>query len=200
MFEEARSTARPVVAQLASFGLAVEPSVPVRGVDLKRLSVVPVEAPPAARSVAMSTAGPAAAIPSTRRTDLEPALQPDLTSQIVQAIRLQWGPDGGDVRLRLQPQYLGELTVSLKVEHGSVTAHLETSSPEVRKWIEANEGMLRHGLAAHELRLDRLVVTEQESTPSSADSREHGESEGRPAPRRRRRHDDEDGTTFEVVV
>ena len=74
----------------------------------------------------------------------------ELQNQIVQAMRVQWNGGIGDAQIRLQPAYLGDLAISLKVENGAVTAHLAASSAEVRQWIEANESSLRQGLAAHD--------------------------------------------------
>lgn len=123
----------------------------------------------------------------------------ELQSQIVQAMRLQWHGSGGDARIRLQPHYLGELTISLKVEQGAVIAHLAASQSDVRQWIESNESLLRHTLAQHDLRLERLVVTEDEQPgrPSEHESRREAQDDRRPPSRRRRAESD---ATFEVVV
>lgn len=121
-----------------------------------------------------------------------------LESQIVQAVKVQWGRDGGEARIRLQPHYLGELMISLRVDQGGVTAHLVASAPEVRQWIESNEAMLRQSLAQHDLTLERLVVTEEEpSAGTSEEGPRHKESreQARRQPRRSHRE-----ATFEVVV
>ncbi|MGE3508780.1 MAG: flagellar hook-length control protein FliK [Vicinamibacterales bacterium] len=121
-----------------------------------------------------------------------------LPSQIVQAMRLQWHGSGGDARIRLQPHYLGELTISLKVEQGAVIAYLAASQSDVRQWIESNESLLRHTLAQHDLRLERLVVTEDEpDRPSEHGSRREAQDDQRPPSRRRRSESD---ATFDVVV
>lgn len=203
MFEAVRATIRAAAAQASTLGTAVEPNAPTRVSDLRRASVAVVASAIPVRqamSDAFASFASVAASATTHAESLESGAQSELATQIVQAIRLQWGSDGGDVRLRLQPQYLGELTVSLKVDQGSVTAHLEASTPEVRKWIETNEALLRQGLATHDLRLDRLVVTEQDAAPSSADAGDQNENGDRPTPQRRRPRPHDEDATFEVVV
>jgi len=124
-----------------------------------------------------------------------------LPNQIVQAIKLQWAQGGGDARVKLQPQYLGELSVSIRVDQGLVTAALEASAPAVREWIAAHESLLRQGLADQGLQLDRLVILDEQ--PASAPKRDLGSRQSKEQQqetdhtRRKRRGDD---ATFEVVV
>jgi flagellar hook-length control protein FliK len=117
-------------------------------------------------------------------------------------MRLQWKDGIGDARIRLLPEYLGELSVAIRVEHGSVTAALEASTPSVRHWIESHEPMLRQSLAEQGLHLDRLIVLDEpEQTtpnPNRERRREKGE-EPQEQPQSRRRPPADD-TTFEVIV
>lgn len=121
-----------------------------------------------------------------------------LESQIVQAVKVQWGRDGGEARIRLQPHYLGELMISLRVEQGGVTAHLIASAPEVRQWIESNEAVLRQSLAQHDLTLERLIVTEEEPSAGTSEEDPRQPDPRRQAKRHGRRGDRD--ATFEVVV
>lgn len=180
-------------------------AVPPAGADQSRHRPVVMPASPSILSTRafIALTQPVAVTALTGSEPVEPSGAPALASQIVQAIRVHWGPDGGHVRLLLQPEHLGELAVSLKVEGGSVTAHLETATSEVRRWIETNEGLLRHGLATHDLRLDRLIVTEQDFA-ASPDAKDRGEPEEqqrqRGPSRRRRQHPEGEGATFEILV
>jgi hypothetical protein len=121
----------------------------------------------------------------------------DLRRQIVQTIRMQWLNGVGDVRVTLQPEYLGEITVSLRVEQGTVSAHVNAEVPEVRAWITAHEPLLRAGLSDQGLTLDRLVVAERtpESQPGPDERRRAPRPEPKTAPRR-----PQDSATFEIVV
>ncbi len=155
--------------------------------------VAPMPGPLGAVGRPLAVAAPSGGVP------MEAGGGADLESQIVQAMRVQWTGTGGDARIRLQPHYLGELTISLKVEHGAVIAHLTASAPDVRQWIEANEATLRQGLAQHDLKLERLVVADDEPAAGSGDEPDTAGHEAQQQPRPRRRRAETDAT-FEVVV
>ena len=80
-------------------------------------------------------------------------------SQVVRAISLAWKAGQGEARIRLQPEHLGELVVTLRVEQGVVVAIVKAENAEARERIQANEALLREGLAQQGLDLDSLVVT-----------------------------------------
>jgi flagellar hook-length control protein FliK len=125
-------------------------------------------------------------------------------TQIVQSIRLQAINGGGEAIIRLNPDYLGEVVVAVKVEQGSVIAALQAETPAVRQWAERNESVLRQALAEQGLQLDKLTVTEKASeTEREGDSHEGAredarEEQARQQPRRRRPQSGE--ATFEVTV
>lgn len=123
-----------------------------------------------------------------------------LATQIVQSLRVRWTGGATEARVQLRPEYLGELTVAIKVEAGAVVASMRAESAEVRRWIETNTATLREALAEHGLRLDRLeIAAPAESNDAEADTkREAGSSEQEAAPRRRRRRPADDGTPFEL--
>jgi flagellar hook-length control protein FliK len=145
-----------------------------------------------------STAAGAVEVPMTAGGSL--AGDTDLPTQIVQAIRLQWAGGVGDARITLQPEYLGELSIAIRVAHGAVTAALESSVPAVRQWIDAHQPMLRQALAAQGLELERLVTTD----PQAASDRKRDEQpeprhqrEGDKHPRRRTKSD---APAFEMIA
>ena len=124
-----------------------------------------------------------------------------LRRQMVQAIQLQSRNGIGDARLTLQPEYLGEVTIALRVEAGGVTAHVSAAVADVRAWLGANESLLRQGLLEHGLALDRLIVSD-EPAPSPRDTKggharqqQQPEPEDQPRPRPRR-----DTGTFEITI
>jgi len=130
-------------------------------------------------------------------------LEPPSTAQvdqIVQAIRLQWSRGGGEAQIRLEPRQFGNLTVSVRVDHGQVVARLQADTPIVREWLQANQQLLRQSLGEHNLTLSRLEVSEPgDARPgTSRDGKNDGEpSDGRQT---RRPRTPETGETFEVVV
>lgn len=134
-----------------------------------------------------------------------PALpdEPELADQIVQSLRLHATSGGGEARVQLRPEYLGELTIRLVVDDGVVTARVEAELPAVREWIERHEVSLRQALGEHGLTLDALNVSDggQSEETLDRDAREHTPdqpSSGRQ--RRPRRHTGDDGPRFEVTA
>jgi flagellar hook-length control protein FliK len=129
-------------------------------------------------------------------------LDQDVSRQIVQAIRLQWQNGIGDARMTLNPDYLGEVSISLRVEQGNVTASLSADTPSVRAWIESNEPMLRQGLAEQGLTLTRLVIS-QERPQESQDRQDRRQPSGQQPsgqePRRRQNRRGEQ-PSFELVM
>ena len=125
----------------------------------------------------------------------------EIPQQIVQAMRLQWNNGVGNARITLQPEYLGDVTISIRVERGDVTATLQASQPEVRQWIEGHGAMLRQMLSDRGLQLDEFVV--KEDRRSSADDQPHQDQrqnrEARERQQSARRRPDS-GAIFEVVA
>jgi flagellar hook-length control protein FliK len=177
----------------------VETSSDIRGSGVAALFA----APAGVRGVDASSSHSVQAAVANARTPsaLDPVVEADLPRQIVQAMRLQWKEGVGEARIRLTPDYLGEVTVAIRVEHGSVTAALEASTPAVRQWIESHEPILRQALAEQGLHLDRLIVTDEPQQTSSEPEqrRQNGDEQHQPEPRARRRKPADD-TTFEVIV
>jgi hypothetical protein len=133
---------------------------------------------------------------------IETAVATELPAQVVQSIRMQAIDGGGEAIIRLNPEYLGELVVAVKVEQGAVSAALQSDVPAVRKWVEANEGSLRQALAEQGLQLDRLTVSDDAPQAETAERNgrreEPREEESQPESRRQRKKAPD--ATFEVVV
>jgi flagellar hook-length control protein FliK len=120
----------------------------------------------------------------------------DVTRQIVQAVRMQWREGSGDARLTLRPEYLGEVTIALRVENGGVTAHVSAEVPSVRAWVSEHEAMLRETLSTQGLQLNRLVVSAKPDEAQPEAEKRRQQAAANPAPPRRRR----DSGVFEVIV
>ena len=74
-----------------------------------------------------------------------PADAPDVPTQIVRAAHLQWRDGVGEARLRLNPEHLGEVTISLRVEQGAVFATIRAESPAALHSIQARQQELAGG-------------------------------------------------------
>ena len=120
-----------------------------------------------------------------------------VVSSIVQSMRLQMRDGVGTAVVHLEPDYLGAVSISLRIENGVVTASLHAENPQVRAWMEANTPLLRESLAGQGLSLDRLLVTDERITDEQSQGRRQQQEQEQQARQRRRRND---ATTFEVVV
>lgn len=142
-------------------------------------------------AVAAGGTRPVVAVPSTAETT--PADAPDngLAPQIVKTFSLAWRAGIGEARMRLEPERLGSVAVSLRVERGVVTATITAETPAVRDWVRAHESELRTALAGQGLDLEQLVVSADPD--NRRDQREAGDEV---PPRRPRRPSD--GLPFTV--
>jgi hypothetical protein len=100
-----------------------------------------------------------AAEPATATSGIQQAQAPPITDQVVKAVALAWRGGVGEARIRLNPDHLGEVVVSLTVEQGHVRAQVHAETATARAWIEAHQQDLRDGLSGQGLTLERLVVT-----------------------------------------
>jgi len=127
-------------------------------------------------------------------------LDRELPTQLVHGIRVQADSGGGAAQLRLNPTFLGGVTVGVQVDGTNVVASLHASNAEVREWMQRNEQVLRQSLADQGLNLQRLVIVDEDA-PNAG--REDGGSDTRQQqeqqqPRRPRRL--ENDSTFEIVL
>ena len=105
-------------------------------------------------------------IPQPQLSDLE---QLELPDQLIRAIRMQWRNGVGEAKLRLTPEHLGEVMVSLQVRQGSVSAVLRVDTDLVRDWIRTHQNELKSLLESQGLRLESLVVEEDGHSDSRPD-------------------------------
>jgi flagellar hook-length control protein FliK len=160
----------------------------------RRATKVPVHGLQVAEAVhfdrALNASVTTAALPALPNEDT-------VVSSIVQSMRLQMRDGVGTAVIHLEPDYLGAVSIALRVEDGVVTATLRAENAQVRAWMEANESLLRDSLASQGLSLDRLLVTDERiADQHSADRREQQEQQQRERPRPRPEHT----AAFEVVV
>jgi flagellar hook-length control protein FliK len=123
-------------------------------------------------------------------------------ASIVRSMHWQYRNGVGTATVQLDPGYLGEVRVALRVDGNAVTATLHAANPEVRAWMQANEGALRQSLTAQGLSLDTLVIAEEPAMEQRTSPDGRGQSEREPErPRRpRTQTTDTEGRRFEIVV
>lgn len=93
-----------------------------------------------------------------RREERENVIQ-----QIIKKMEIRSVGDRTELTLKLNPEYLGDLRVQLTTQNGRMEARFETSSKEVRKYIEEGMAVLRQGFSSQGLSLDRITAHVVES-------------------------------------
>ena len=66
---------------------------------------------------------------------------------------------GGEMRMTLKPDHLGEIQLKVAMEGNRVNVQMTAERGEVKKLIEQNVHELRHGLATHNLSMEKLDVS-----------------------------------------
>jgi flagellar hook-length control protein FliK len=121
----------------------------------------------------------------------------DTVRQLVQTMRMQFRDGIGDAIVRLRPEHLGEVSISLRVEQGSVSATVQAEVAAVRHWLETHEGTLRSGLAEQGLHLEKFVVREDAGREQPGDAPEQQKRQSR---RQARLRQGESEPKFEITV
>jgi flagellar hook-length control protein FliK len=156
--------------------------------------IVAIAAPAAGHGPLLS--GPHAAAAPARTDSSMPAREvPDLPQQLVRAAHLQWRDGVGEARLRLNPEHLGEVTISLRVEQGAVLASVKAESASTLQLIQLRQQELQSGLETRGLHLDHLVLM-----TNADERRQRREYQPPRSPRPNRRNRDEDSPRFEVLA
>ena len=137
---------------------------------------VPVE------GAALPPAPPAATVPA-----------PENVGRLIESMRVQMKHGIQEATVRLNPEHLGEVTISVRVERGAVSAVVHAETAAVQQWLESQEDKLRSGLSDQGLHLERFIV--QRDRPQ--ERREQRQQQ--PAPRYKQQRDDT-AIRFEVLV
>ncbi len=90
------------------------------------------------------------------------SLDPDVRNlqSMVRTVRLFTAASGAsEARLTLEPEHLGPVALTVRVEQGSVSAHFRAETPAAHRWIEAHQQELRSGLREQGLEVKEVVVT-----------------------------------------
>ena len=149
----------------------------------------------AALAATAPTAASEAVVPAGSLPDGTHAATGDVPTQIVRAMHMQWRDGVGEARLTLTPESLGEVTITMKVDRGVVTATVKADNPVTMEWIRSHQHELRDALDAQGLRLDQFEVSVDPD-----DRRQRDEAPKEQAPRRPRQAPSADAPRFELVV
>jgi flagellar hook-length control protein FliK len=109
-----------------------------------------------------------------------PALPPEARfvaanhENIVTSMRAEVLPNGGTMRLRLDPPQLGTMNVTVQIQDGLITAAFETTSDEATRLLGHSLNQLKTVLESHGIGIDRLQVTP--APRESQQSNTHGDA------------------------
>ncbi len=111
-----------------------------------------------------------------------------VTARLVDMMRWQAQEGGGQAELRLRPEFLGAVTVSIVVERGGVKAIVSAETTAALEYLRSESSALREALEERGLTLDEFEVREE--SPLAERRRDAKDAPPRqetapPAPRRR---------------
>jgi flagellar hook-length control protein FliK len=78
--------------------------------------------------------------------------------KIVTAVRTELLPNGGSMRIRLDPPSLGEIQVQVDMRDGVMTASFQTSSDEATRLLTHSLGQLKQSLESQGVSVEKLQV------------------------------------------
>lgn len=182
-YGEGEGRRSPAAARLAAALSASETtaernsgSAPVFGVPAAPAATPPVSAP-------VTVAAPEAAASTPDAENVQ---------KLIQTMRVAARSGGWEATVRLKPEHLGEVSISLRVDGSNVSAMVQAEASGVRQWLRAQEDVVRSGLAEQGLQLDRFVV--------DRDGRQHGQQPEQQRQRRPPRRQAVPTDRFEIVV
>jgi flagellar hook-length control protein FliK len=113
---------------------------------------------------------------------------------MVRAMRMQVTNGGGEARLQLNPEHLGQVTLTVKVEQGRVAAHIQAETADASRWIETHQSNLRSALEEQGLEVKELLVS---TDPDGRREREQSQPQQKA---RTARRPDGEAPKFEILV
>jgi hypothetical protein len=142
----------------------------------------------AAPLVASVAAAPAASVA---------AFESQIHDQVMQSLRMQVEKGGGEATIELNPNFLGRMQVSVKVDRGVVSANVQADTAVVREWMSTHREELSQSLAQQGMRLDKLVIAEPTREQPARDNTRDSRQANREQSRQRRNDREPTGDTFE---
>ncbi len=100
-------------------------------------------------------------------TGKAPVLSTESLNQIASQVNLLGqARQDGEIKIRLRPDHLGELQMSIRTNGQNVTVQFKAQNEEAKRIIEDSISSLRDHLSIHQLSLSSVDVVSQPSNPS----------------------------------
>lgn len=80
------------------------------------------------------------------------------TQQILNQAKTMINRGGGEVKMKLNPEGLGEVMLKVSLEKGKVNMHMSANTEEAKKALEGSLGDLKNSLANQHIQLDNIKV------------------------------------------
>jgi len=104
-------------------------------------------------SHANQSTAPATETPQAARPDPY-----DIAGQIVEQAKLITRPQNSEMIIRLKPEHLGDLTMRIVVENGTVSAAFHSSNPDVRAALEASQTQFRQDMSNQGIKINHVGI------------------------------------------
>ena len=97
-------------------------------------------------------------VPQAKSMPILSELLSGVHEQIAKEISLKVLSGTSEIRIMLKPEALGNVTVNIRMEEGTMVARIDVSQPNVRTALEANLPQLREALVNKGIQVDRIDV------------------------------------------
>jgi len=124
----------------------------------------------------------------------------DAAQNVIRSMRLQWSGSAGEAQLRLEPEHLGQVFVSVRVDQGNVSATLQADSASAQQWIQTHQQELRQALQDQGLRVTHFNVTTNPDDRRQGAPQQDQRDQQQSGARARNDRQPTDGRIFEVRV
>lgn len=167
--------------------LEPQPEVPADTASAKPAAPATADAPSAVATVGLTDvkAETRSTAPLSLQTPAgvpEARFATDNHEKIVTSMRSELMPNGGSMRIRLDPPQLGAMQVTVQIQDGVITASFETSSDEATRLLGHSLNQLKSVLESHGVSVDKLQVQQVPRDAQTFTANDDGQKDqGRPS-------------------
>ena len=113
---------------------------------------------------------PAMELPVTQGTAGKTVLSHDAIHQLSQQVNLlSQAKQDGEIKIRLKPDHLGDLMMSVKTSGQNVAIQIKAHAPEAKRILEESIGRLKDSLSTQNLNLSSVDIVAQPQSSQSTD-------------------------------
>lgn len=123
--------------------------------------------------------GSAAGLAASQQTLNRPVTQEEEkenTRELIQQAKLVIKQGGGEMRMEMKPEGLGQVHLKVNVDNGQVTVQMVTETEQAKHLLEKSLGDLKANLAAHHLRVEHMKVDVGQEIQKQMDQQSQRES------------------------